>query len=295
MRELFADEMTAQRELHDRVAKTHIADFQEQFHTQTISTISFAVAQLPLQPPDIPAGGRVTGKRSAVKPTAPQQAIKPSPALDTMSPPTSTMLPPQDLDSLALADGTGTAVRENVPQRRKAPLVIAALAVVAVLAVVAFAMLRGDKQKPAVAKADDKANQITVVPIEEQPKPDVKKVETPISVDAQEPSKIVDKVKTPEPGTGSHKKQRVRDRDKDKDKKKEVAEAPQKDAVSRDAVTNEWLAAKREYAAYKNKNGTTLEKEYTDLVVYVQFNVSKEANLPETLAKIQSFRRKIRE
>ena len=67
------------------------------------------------------------------------------------------------------------------------------------------------------------------------------------------------------------------------------------DGTSRDTVTNEWLAARREYAAYKNKNGSTLEKEYTDLVVYVQFNVSKEANLAETLAKIQSFRRKIRE
>jgi len=38
-----------------------------------------------------------------------------------------------------------------------------------------------------------------------------------------------------------------------------------------------------------------LDKEYTDLVVYVQFNMPKETNLAETLAKIQSFRRKIRE
>jgi len=55
MRELFAEEMTAQRELHDRVANAHLADFQEQFHTQTISTVSFALAQLPLQPPVLPA------------------------------------------------------------------------------------------------------------------------------------------------------------------------------------------------------------------------------------------------
>src|SRR5258705_6698695 len=52
MRELFADEMSAQRELHERVASAHLADFQEQFHTQTISTVSFALAQLPLQPPE---------------------------------------------------------------------------------------------------------------------------------------------------------------------------------------------------------------------------------------------------
>jgi serine/threonine protein kinase len=52
MRDLFADEMAAQRELHERIASAHLADFQEQFHTQTISTVSFALAQLPLQPPD---------------------------------------------------------------------------------------------------------------------------------------------------------------------------------------------------------------------------------------------------
>jgi eukaryotic-like serine/threonine-protein kinase len=52
MRELFAGEMAAQRELHERIANAHLADFQEQFHTQTISTVSFALAQLPLQPPE---------------------------------------------------------------------------------------------------------------------------------------------------------------------------------------------------------------------------------------------------
>src|SRR5690606_6353541 len=48
MRELFADEMAAQRELHERVASAHLEDFQEQFYTQTISTVSFAMAQLPI-------------------------------------------------------------------------------------------------------------------------------------------------------------------------------------------------------------------------------------------------------
>src|SRR5204862_3062927 len=47
MRDLFAEEMAAQKELHERVASAHLSDFQEAFHTQTISTISFALAQLP--------------------------------------------------------------------------------------------------------------------------------------------------------------------------------------------------------------------------------------------------------
>ena len=41
MRELFAEEMTAQRELHDRVAKAHLDDFQEQLDdASTTSTVS---------------------------------------------------------------------------------------------------------------------------------------------------------------------------------------------------------------------------------------------------------------
>ncbi|MBA2538861.1 MAG: serine/threonine protein kinase, partial [Deltaproteobacteria bacterium] len=45
MRDLFAEEMLAQKELHERVAQAHLSDFQEAFHTQTISTVSFAIAQ----------------------------------------------------------------------------------------------------------------------------------------------------------------------------------------------------------------------------------------------------------
>jgi serine/threonine protein kinase len=52
LRELFSAEMTAQRELHERVASAHLADFQEQLQDQTVTTISFALAQLPLQAPD---------------------------------------------------------------------------------------------------------------------------------------------------------------------------------------------------------------------------------------------------
>jgi serine/threonine protein kinase len=66
MRELFADEMAAQRELHERVANARLADFQEQFHTQTIDTVSFAVAQLPLQAPE--STGRVLRRNRTTGP-----------------------------------------------------------------------------------------------------------------------------------------------------------------------------------------------------------------------------------
>ncbi len=316
MRELFADEMAAQRELHDRVAKTHIADFQEQMHTQTISTISFAVAQLPLQPPDMGAGRR-SGAHAAQRTTGQQGAVKasgsnpigrasgsnnalrtpqdrPSPALDTMAPPTSMMV----ADDLALADGTGTSVREQA-QKRRTPMVIGGLVVIALLGVVAFAMTRGgDKTKaPAVADASDAAqkknDQITVVPIDDGSGGSAAVVTppTPTPTDADVPKVDDSKDKDKPPTKPPHVK-----KPHDKPHDKTIAEAPKKDpAVSRDLVTNEWLATRREYATYKAKNGTQLEKEYTDLVVYVQFNMPKDANLGETLGRIQAFHRKIRE
>jgi eukaryotic-like serine/threonine-protein kinase len=292
MRDLFSEEMTAQRELHERVAKTHIADFQEQFHTQTISTISFAVAQLPLQPPILGNPRRSAAHKSIPPAPAPLgkhgDAPRPSPANDTMSPATSTMLPHDDL---ALADGTGTSAREHV-QRRRLPLIIGGAVVVVLLGIVAFAMTRGgdDKKQPKpIVAVEPKDNHVTIEPIEEPP-PNDKKALVPVDDPAIE-------IVKPEP----HK----RDKDKKSNRDKKVQPVPEikkvddqakkPEGISRDSVTNEWLAARREYAGYKNKNGTTLEKEYTDLVVYVQYNVSKEANLPETLARIQAFRRKIRE
>ncbi|MBZ0233850.1 MAG: serine/threonine protein kinase, partial [Deltaproteobacteria bacterium] len=66
MRDLFATEMTQQRELLDRAAAAHLADFEAQLTTQSVATVSFALANMPLyQPPTqaIPRLGRV-GRRS---------------------------------------------------------------------------------------------------------------------------------------------------------------------------------------------------------------------------------------
>ena len=61
----FATEMTQQRELLDRAAAAHLADFEAQLTTQSVATVSFALANMPLyQPPTqaIPRIGR--GRRS---------------------------------------------------------------------------------------------------------------------------------------------------------------------------------------------------------------------------------------
>ncbi len=320
MRDLFAEEMTAQKELHERVAKTHIADFQEQFHTQTISTVSFAVAQLPLAPADTPRGPRRSAQHAAIagarpsgshpvgkpsgshpvpvsrdagKTTGNETALRPSPALDTMAPPTSTMVPHADL---SLADGTGTSAREQPSRTRKLPWIVAVLGLAAVAAAI-FALTRKPDRTDAVAAADKAPakHEITVVPID--PTEATAPVKAGSAVDpalassgasgsaagsADVPIKVSPHVRPHRPRPPRPEAPR------DPPKKPELG-------VSRDVVTNEWMATRRDYAAYKSKNGSQLEKEYTDLVVHVQYNMSSEANLAVTLGKIQAFRRKIRE
>jgi hypothetical protein len=67
-----------------------------------------------------------------------------------------------------------------------------------------------------------------------------------------------------------------------------------KDQVTKDQVTNKFLAARREWDAYKSTH-TGLEKEWNDLANYVVYNLHGEANLGETLRRIEAFQRKMRE
>ncbi|MBX3160886.1 MAG: protein kinase [Deltaproteobacteria bacterium] len=305
MRGLFHDEMTAQRELNDRIASAHLADFQEQFHTQTISTVSFAMALLPLPPPAPPP------PRASRKMTAPQQAIAPpSPALDTVAPPTASMSA-DDLASLAsLADGTGTAVKELeevAPRRRRMiwPLAAAGGALVLIV-VVAFAMrgssdakkaddpqlatsagasVRREDPPPPAPPTKKKNPEIVVEPIDP---PTRTAVPPPVKVEAKRPPVQAPPRANPPVATKVEVK-------KDPPKQPpEVKKDPPASGVTKDQVTNEWIRTTREYNGFKTSNGDRLEREWGDLLVYVQYNMPREANLAETLQRIQAFRQKMR-
>src|SRR5688572_15893493 len=126
MRELFNHEMTAQRELHERIAKTHLEDFHDQLTTQVGSTISFALANMPLQappeplplPPQKPAAGAgagaaahsVGGLQRNRPPTTPTEILAERPSLASMV-----------TTEHVLADGTGVVAPEsfdNLTRRR---------------------------------------------------------------------------------------------------------------------------------------------------------------------------------
>ncbi len=133
MRDLFADEMTAQRELHERIAQTHIADFQAQLTQQSVSTVSFALNAPLVEPthtvPAPPRPRRATGApRPATMPPplrAQSQSQPPQPPVVAKPALPSAPSAPSEVDDLSLADGTGTADRVSLempiadPGRRK--------------------------------------------------------------------------------------------------------------------------------------------------------------------------------
>nr|HEX4317108.1 serine/threonine-protein kinase [Kofleriaceae bacterium] len=185
MRDLFSDEMTAQRELHDRVAKAHLADFQDQLtqSTQSIGTVTFALANLALGEvvgPAVP-GAQGDATRTTPKPAqaaqpaiAPQtpraraqsvppplpgqrasgqhaaQPQRPTPNPTTPPGPSSGQSPAASVPDLSLADGTGTIdqIQLEPARRSRAPLIAIAIGVVLVGGLVSWAMTRGGEPSP---------------------------------------------------------------------------------------------------------------------------------------------------
>lgn len=287
MRDLFAEEMQAQKELHERVAKTHLSDFQEEFHTQTISTVSFALAQLPLQaPPDgapVPARSRTNTRTSGQV-----RAINRTPTGAAAA-----QIPAQSLvDDLALADGTGTSVREQPqPRSKKLLVVLGALVLAAIVAVIVVAVTRdstrGDAEpaKPVVATT----NQITFEPIDPKTtvRVPVKEVAPP---DQGSAAVVVEPVETrPEHPTTPVKTTR-----KDPRKTETVKVVPKPEGLTREAVASKFSATSRQYETYKTQNGMRLDREWNELTTYIQFKMTGD-NLDDAVRRIESFRAKMRE
>jgi eukaryotic-like serine/threonine-protein kinase len=291
MRELFQHEMTAQRELHERIAKTHLEDFQDQLTTQVGSTISFALANMPLQappePPKLPPARNsgAMGLQRPRPPTTPTEILNQKPSLATSVVPTT---------ELALADGTGSIAPEDLeditPRRSKTPVVIISIAAVLAIGVVAFAMMRSDAPPTAQAKVaaakPRPALQVEAIPPEEQTPP-----VQPATTTQQIEKPVVDK--TPKPPE----KKRDKRADKKRDKKV-VAEAPKqtpavaKPELTREAVAAKFRAVKQAYDSYKQKNGGRFDQEWNDLAGYMQYHSTE---LEEIARRIESFKAKLRE
>jgi serine/threonine protein kinase len=301
MRELFQHEMTAQRELHERIAKTHLEDFQDQLTTQVGSTISFALANMPLQappeaplPPRVPArnGGAVTALKANRPPTTPTEILGDKPSLATGAVPTTEHV---------LADGTGAVVPEELeraPSKSKAPVWLAVAAVLAVGAVVAFALTRNDTLAPKpVAVAPAPAIHVESIPPEEQPQPAPPApgptAESPGSAPSIEmPADRVGEKTTDKRKSGDRKSDREKKDKRDKVDAKTQPPAPGKPELSREAVAAKFQAVKRAYDVYKQKNGARFDTEWNDLAGYVSYHPTE---LEEIARRIESFKAKLRE
>ena len=283
MRDLFADEMTAQRELHDRIAKTHLEDFQADFHTQTISTVSFALAQLPLQappdaapPPTPPVRTRASGQQRAIP---------------------STILPSQSMaDELDLADGTGTAVRElpSELESRKKPtvIVLVSLAVIAVAAV-AIVIALGRKSEPEAKPkiVENKMNAITFQPIDDKKSaPEATPDAGVAAVPDKAETKIDDKIETIEKVEPVQRPKKDPRKPKEKEPKDTT---PPKSEMTLAILGQKVRSTSAQYQTYKQKNGMQLDAEWNELMQYLQ-NKSKD-NLDEAARRLDNFRAKMRD
>jgi len=317
MRDLFSEEMTAQRELHERIAKAHLEDFHDQLTTQTGTTVSFAFANMPLPaPPEVvkpPVLPRTATPQAPVKPRAPTAPTDMLPQQPQQPPPVPTAaIPTQELD---LADGTGAAelmpdgLVESIRPNHKRVVALALGAAVLVIGVVVFAMTRTNHESNAatIAKTDPPKQHVTVEELPpEQP------IVTPIGSDSKQAEAKADpKTEVAKPETTDVKPDAKTDpkADSKADAKtvkqthvqvhhqqthKQTEIAAPKPALTRDAVAAKFSAVKREYDGYKSKNGGRLDGDWGDLAMFVQYHLN-DSTLDEVAHRIEGFHAKMKD
>jgi serine/threonine protein kinase len=352
MSELFAEEMAAQRELHDRVASAHLADFQEQFHTQTISTVSFALAQLPLQappePPAPPRGPAVAGRAAPVSGARDGGWTPPAstgerrhPALDTAAPATDLLHGGErDPERAGRTDARPRAAPRSAAGRRRRWLVAASLAVIAGSVITVLAVIARDGQLPDRAAAAgggaQRPRSVTIIPIDRPaagptpdgragsppdgragPTPDGRAGDRALGAPGAPPAGAREPA-APHAGSAAQPRSRgargprpERAPERASERAPERAPQPGIDRpgdrggaqargadsprdLTRAQVGTKLTAVRREYAAFKARNGDRLEQEWGDLATFMTYQLTAD-NLEEAARRIEAFRAKLRE
>jgi hypothetical protein len=301
-----------------RVASAHLSDFHEQFHTQTISTISFAVAQLPLLAPEAtgpvqrdrpttttppPAGSRSTGANAVVRrrTTTPSPVLRASPALDTMAPPTGAMDLVSGEDDPGPSDTIiGMAEPPRVSDRRRRLLVISASAAIVLLAGFGlWGAIRGGETRPPVAPRivpPSPPRPIVAALIAPPPPPTTtvprtsgEAAEIEMTPDDPAPSALAGPQPTHRtPREAAHKPVH-------KDAKPPAV--PPAASFTREQLAQKFQQVRHEYDDYKSKFGSRLEKEWGDLVTYIQYTLphDSDAEHQEAARRFDAFRDRMRQ
>jgi serine/threonine protein kinase len=317
MRELFAGEMNDQRALHARVASAHLSDFEEQLHTQTISTVSFAQAQLPLQPPEStgkvlrvrqtqpPASrGRTTGPSPAdgTRTTGPSPAVGPPSILDTRTPPTEP-LEPVPVDDVGPADTIlGMAEQPGTSGRPRRWLVISASVAIMALAGIGLWRFMSSHGEPAMPPAPRGGLAIAPQAVRAEPPPvdpaPAKAAPDEIEMAPDEPG--------PGPGSGTappsvavpphhHLPRNPAHLSAHKDARPPAAPPPT--ALTREQLGQKFQQIRREYDDYKARFGSRLEREWAELTTYIQYMPAGDDDTrhKEAARRLDAFRSLMRE
>ncbi|HTL33323.1 MAG TPA: hypothetical protein VL326_09370, partial [Kofleriaceae bacterium] len=301
MRDLFSSEMTAQRELHDRVAKAHLEDFQDELTKETGTTVSFAMANMPLQAP--PEPGQPRPPRVAGRPTPQPKRPRP-PTLPTdilpQQPPQPPPIPTAAVPTqeLALADGTGAVPPEDLSlpaekqtRKTKAPIVIGVVAALAALGAVLFVMVGSSDKPQQVAQTAPPKKNIVVEAISAEEQTPPKKPDPP----TQEEKKIetsTQVVTPPTPPIKSEKTERKHHHQTAKVTPPPPTTTTPKPELTKEAVIAKYRQAKQAYDAYKQKNGGRYDADWNELATYQQYHPN---DLEGFVQRIESFRAKLRE
>ena len=307
MRELFSEEMTAQRELHERVAKAHLSDFHDQLTSQTGTTISFAFASLSLTetpplkkaalPPPRP-GAKLPEPPVPRPPTVPTEILPQSP----IAPASQTGAIPTT--ELSLADGTGTGAPSGriVLAPRRWPKVAAGFAGVALVGGIVFAFTRGSTPRtaPAPAAAASTGPLVESIPPDQQDPPIQPQVAPQVAIagsaaagsSSAAPALPPAPVPQMDPPEVTHHGRHVGSHSSHGAVRATHKVEPRAAVLDRNALVAKFQAVSREYESYKAKNGGRLDAEWNDLAGFIQFHPTE---LESASRRIDTFRARMRE
>ena len=237
LREVFAGEMSSQRELLDRAAAAHLEDFKQELTTQSIETITFALANMPLY-----------AAATAAVPRVPAPVAR-----GTRAPrPSSSSGSLEERSSVVIDDATLLAAERATvaAQQRRRRTVVAAVAagLAGVGLTLGWVLTRPDAPAAATVAAAP-----AVVPIDAGvAPPDAAVVPPDAAVAVVVTPRPVDRPRIPGAGTGSAKAGSGQ------------GSAREPTAPDEAALRAKFQAVTREYKQYKAEFGARLEPEWTD-------------------------------
>ncbi|MBL8622370.1 MAG: serine/threonine protein kinase [Myxococcales bacterium] len=244
LREVFAGEMASQRELLDRAAAAHLEDFRQELTTQSIETISFALANMPLYQPATAAVPRVPAL-----PASPGKAMARASSSGAFDAGPSSIV----IDDAAIY----ARERADAASRRRRTIIAATAAGLAGVGLtLAWVLTRGGGERPPPAIAQPVVTPLDagLPPVDAAPPIDAAPAVVPPPPPVRPPhggTGSGSAVRPPGGGTGSAK------------------DPPPPSAPDESALRSKFQAVTREYRAYKAEFGPRLESEWTDVASMV--------------------------